>query len=199
MAGCTGGAVRGGAGRSAIGFDDIAGKAKGAAESGAKGKVEKEVNAKLLAEGRKNQCSFKSGQRRAGARAATRRSRSSPTRWSTPRSAQTARRQGLQVRGLGPHRLERQGGAQQGAVGQARGGHRQGAGGARHLAERDHLRRHGLRAAAGHARQHAGQEGQEPPLRDPGPALTARRTRRAFFAVFVRGGDAPPAAISCPR
>jgi len=34
-------------------------KAKGAAESGAKGKVEKEVNAKLLAEGRKNQCSFK--------------------------------------------------------------------------------------------------------------------------------------------
>ena len=35
-------------------------KAKGAAESGAKGKVEKEVNAKLLAEGKKNQCSFKS-------------------------------------------------------------------------------------------------------------------------------------------
>ena len=34
-------------------------KAKGAAESGAKGKVEKEVNDKLLAEGRKNQCSFK--------------------------------------------------------------------------------------------------------------------------------------------
>jgi outer membrane protein OmpA-like peptidoglycan-associated protein len=34
-------------------------KAKGAAESGAKGKAEKEVNAKLLAEGRKNQCSFK--------------------------------------------------------------------------------------------------------------------------------------------
>ena len=49
-----------GAGRAhAIGFDDIAGKAKGAAESGAKGKVEKEVNDKLLAEGRKNQCSFK--------------------------------------------------------------------------------------------------------------------------------------------
>src|SRR6188768_1588845 len=34
-------------------------KAKGAAESGAKGKVEKEVNDKLLAEGWKNQCSFK--------------------------------------------------------------------------------------------------------------------------------------------
>jgi OOP family OmpA-OmpF porin len=34
-------------------------KAKGAAESGAKGKAEKEVNAKLLAEGKKNQCSFK--------------------------------------------------------------------------------------------------------------------------------------------
>jgi len=34
-------------------------KAKGAAESGAKGKAEKEVNAKLLEEGRKNQCSFK--------------------------------------------------------------------------------------------------------------------------------------------
>ena len=43
----------------AIGLDDIANKAKGAAESGAKGKVEKEVNDKLLAEGRKNQCSFK--------------------------------------------------------------------------------------------------------------------------------------------
>ena len=49
-----------GAGRAqAIGFDDIANKAKGAAESGAKGKAEKEVNDKLLAEGRKNQCSFK--------------------------------------------------------------------------------------------------------------------------------------------
>jgi OOP family OmpA-OmpF porin len=34
-------------------------KAKGAAEGGAKNKVEKEVNDKLLAEGRKNQCSFK--------------------------------------------------------------------------------------------------------------------------------------------
>ena len=34
-------------------------KAKGAAQSGAKTKVEKEVNDKLLAEGRKNQCSFK--------------------------------------------------------------------------------------------------------------------------------------------
>ena len=44
-------------------------------------------------------------------------------------------RQELQVRGLGPHRLERQGGPQQGAVGQARGGDRQGAGRARHLAE----------------------------------------------------------------
>jgi OOP family OmpA-OmpF porin len=44
----------------AIGLGDIADKAKGAAESGAKGKAEKEVNDKLLAEGRKNQCSFKS-------------------------------------------------------------------------------------------------------------------------------------------
>src|SRR5262245_64932526 len=43
----------------AIGLDDLAGKAKGAAESGAKGKAEKEVNDRLLAEGRKNQCSFK--------------------------------------------------------------------------------------------------------------------------------------------
>jgi outer membrane protein OmpA-like peptidoglycan-associated protein len=34
-------------------------KAKGAAESGAKGKIEKEVNAKLTAEAKKNQCSFK--------------------------------------------------------------------------------------------------------------------------------------------
>ena len=31
----------------------------------------------------------------------------------------------------------------------------------------------GSEQAAGHARQHAGQEGQEPPLRDPGPALTS--------------------------
>src|SRR3954451_20110467 len=53
-------AVSLGAGRAqAIGFDDIAGKAKGAAESGAKSKAEKEVNDRLLAEGRKNQCSFK--------------------------------------------------------------------------------------------------------------------------------------------
>jgi outer membrane protein OmpA-like peptidoglycan-associated protein len=43
----------------AIGFDDLTKKAAGAAESGARGKVFKEVNAKLLAEGRKNQCSFK--------------------------------------------------------------------------------------------------------------------------------------------
>ena len=44
-------------------------------------------------------------------------------------------RQVLQVRGLGTHRLERQGRPQQGAVGQARGGDGQGAGRARHLAE----------------------------------------------------------------
>ena len=43
----------------AIDLGGLADKAKGAAEGGAKNKVEKEVNAKLLAEGRKNQCSFK--------------------------------------------------------------------------------------------------------------------------------------------
>jgi outer membrane protein OmpA-like peptidoglycan-associated protein len=37
----------------------IAKKAAGGAADAAKGKVEKDVNAKLLAEGRKNQCSFK--------------------------------------------------------------------------------------------------------------------------------------------
>ena len=52
--------------------------------------------------------------------------------------------------------------------------------GARHLAGRDHLGRHGLRQAAGHARQHAGQEGQEPALRDPGQAVVGRATR--FFS-----------------
>src|SRR4029079_2295239 len=55
----TAGMLFGAARAGAIGLGDIAGKAKGAAESGAKGKVEKEVNDKLLAEGRKNQCSFK--------------------------------------------------------------------------------------------------------------------------------------------
>jgi OmpA-OmpF porin, OOP family len=40
-------------------LDDIAKKAAGAAGGAAKGEVEKKVNAKLLAEGRKNQCSFK--------------------------------------------------------------------------------------------------------------------------------------------
>src|SRR6266545_1307649 len=44
----------------AIDLGGLTDKAKGAAESGAKGKIEKEVNAKLLAEGKKNQCSFKS-------------------------------------------------------------------------------------------------------------------------------------------
>src|SRR5437868_2758563 len=38
----------------------LAKKAAGAAGGAAKDKVEKDVNAKLLAEGRKNQCSFKS-------------------------------------------------------------------------------------------------------------------------------------------
>jgi outer membrane protein OmpA-like peptidoglycan-associated protein len=38
----------------------LAKKAGGAASSAAKGKVEKDVNAKLLADARKNQCSFKS-------------------------------------------------------------------------------------------------------------------------------------------
>ena len=42
-----------------IDLGGIAKKATGAAGDAAKGKVEKDVNAKLLAEGRKNQCSFK--------------------------------------------------------------------------------------------------------------------------------------------
>jgi outer membrane protein OmpA-like peptidoglycan-associated protein len=46
-------------GRAGAQLGGLMDKAKGAAESGAKGKAEKEVNAKLLAEGRKNQCSFK--------------------------------------------------------------------------------------------------------------------------------------------
>lgn len=43
----------------AIDLGGLAGKAVGGAATGARDKVAKEVNAKLLAEGRKNQCSFK--------------------------------------------------------------------------------------------------------------------------------------------
>jgi outer membrane protein OmpA-like peptidoglycan-associated protein len=43
----------------AIDFGGLAKKATGTAASGARDKAVKEVNAKLLAEGRKNQCSFK--------------------------------------------------------------------------------------------------------------------------------------------
>src|SRR5262249_19163921 len=42
----------------AIDLGRLAGKAAGAAAGGARDKVASEVNAKLLAEGRKNQCSF---------------------------------------------------------------------------------------------------------------------------------------------
>jgi OOP family OmpA-OmpF porin len=42
-----------------IDIKGLAQKAAGSANDAAKGKAEKEVNAKLLAEGRKNQCSFK--------------------------------------------------------------------------------------------------------------------------------------------
>jgi outer membrane protein OmpA-like peptidoglycan-associated protein len=48
-----------GAASAQLNLGGLADKAKGAAESGVKGKVEKEVNAKLMEEGRKNQCSFK--------------------------------------------------------------------------------------------------------------------------------------------
>jgi outer membrane protein OmpA-like peptidoglycan-associated protein len=44
----------------AIDFDSLAKKAGGAAASAGKDEVFKKVNAKLLSEGRKNQCSFKS-------------------------------------------------------------------------------------------------------------------------------------------
>jgi outer membrane protein OmpA-like peptidoglycan-associated protein len=43
----------------AIDLDGLTKKAVGGAESAAAGKVEQKVNAKLLADGRKNQCSFK--------------------------------------------------------------------------------------------------------------------------------------------
>ena len=43
----------------AIDFGGLAKKATGTAASGARDKAVKEVNAKLMAEGRKNQCSFK--------------------------------------------------------------------------------------------------------------------------------------------
>ena len=44
----------------AIDLGDLTKKATGAATGAAKDKVEKDINAKLLAESRKNQCSFKS-------------------------------------------------------------------------------------------------------------------------------------------
>src|SRR5262245_7021813 len=43
----------------AVDFGDLTKKAAGAAAGGARDKAAKEVNAKLMAEGRKNQCSFK--------------------------------------------------------------------------------------------------------------------------------------------
>ena len=51
----------GGAGTArAIDLDGLAKKAAGSAQSAATGKIEQKVNAKLLADARKNQCSFKS-------------------------------------------------------------------------------------------------------------------------------------------
>ena len=58
MVAAVGLAVRGGARRRPAGRPDGQGQGR-RDQSGAKEKVEKEVNAKLLAEGRKNQCSFK--------------------------------------------------------------------------------------------------------------------------------------------
>jgi outer membrane protein OmpA-like peptidoglycan-associated protein len=45
--------------RAQVDLGGLAKKAVGSASDAARGKVQKEVNAKLLAEGRKNQCSFK--------------------------------------------------------------------------------------------------------------------------------------------
>ncbi len=78
---------------------DLGKKAVGDATAG---KVEQEVNKRLLAESRKNQCSFKSD---------------------SDELQKGCRRPQLQVRGLRPHRHVRQRGAQQGALGPTRGAH----------------------------------------------------------------------------
>src|ERR1039457_5245819 len=94
----------------AIDFGGLAKKASGTAASGARDKAVKEVNAKLLAEGRKNQCSFKTDSDELAGRR-----QEAPQRGGCDQ---------LQVRGFRSHRFERQARAQQGAVGQTRRGHR---------------------------------------------------------------------------
>src|SRR4029079_5636370 len=79
--------------------------------------------------------------------------------------------------------------AQQGAVGQASRGDRARADWSRHPQERDHLDRHGRRAPAGHPRRHAGEEGEEPAVRDPGSVLgeahSLAELRARTFALLV--------------
>ena len=152
-----------------IDLGGLAKKAAKAAASTGRDEVVKKVNAKLMADGRKNQCSFKTDSDELEPGCDGKLKKLTNALVDAKKRLDSASVTELQVRGLRPHRLQRQGRPQQGAVAEARRRDRQGAGRARHPAERDHLARHRLGAPAGDARRHAGQEGQEPPLRDPGP------------------------------
>ena len=156
----------------AIDLSRLAGKAAGAADGGASGKAVKEVNDKLLAEGRKNQCSFKtdSDQLMPGCDAKLKkladalvdakkrlqmarreeptssRSPATPTRAARPT---TTRSCPASARAVIVKELVARGIAPSEIIAVGMGSEQ----------------------PAGQARQHAGQEGQEPPLRDPAAFL----------------------------
>ena len=155
----------------AIDLGGLANKAAGAAGNAARDKALKEVNAKLLAEGRKNQCSFKtdSDELAPGCDAKLKKLA----------DALVDVKKQLQAAGVTSYKFEVSGHTDTSGKAEHNkelSGKRAAVMvkelvGARHPAEGDHLGRDGVREAAGHARQHPGQEGQEPPLRDPGAVL----------------------------
>src|ERR1700682_1219034 len=78
----------------------------------------------------------------------------------------------LQVRGVRAHRFVRKRGAQQGALPETAGGDRERADQARGPGKRDRRGGEGVFGAAGQARRHAREEGEEPPVRGPRHPVT---------------------------
>ncbi len=158
-----------------------------AAGGAAKDKAAKQVNDKLLAEGRKNQCSFKSDsdQLEPGC----------DKKVKKLADALVDAKKRLDAAGVNAYKFEVS-------------GHTDSSGKADHnkelsakraavivkelvargiAPEGDRLRRHGLRAPARHPRRHGREEGQEPSLRDPGEALArSRRGLSSLAPVLIR-------------
>ena len=152
----------------AVDLGGLVKKAAGSAGGAAQEQAFKKVNAKLLAEGRKNQCAFKSDSDQLMPGCDSKVKKLADTLVQVKKQLQAAGVTAYKFEVLGYTDTTGKPDPQQGPVGQAGRRHREGARRQGHPAERDHPGGEGRRQPGRHAGRHGGEEEEEPPLRDSG-------------------------------